>query len=280
MGVLSVFAGLVAIVIVTGVGFVGSSDEPAGSDPDDTVAGAAEARPDGSTPSGPTTALIRGAVTTTLFVTTTTPITTTTTTTTTTLPGPVLETGDPVVTFAEGARTATFTVHSASPEGLEFAVTELPAGIEASPARARVAADAPATVTLRITDPGAARSGDFVLAGDDGTRVTVLVVVPDAEVSIAGVGFDPDPVVCGTRTSLVVVVAGAGPSAVRADLSWPGGETNLSLSETRAGVWSAPMPTVPAGMTLSGTVSATGPGGEVAARNFSTPVAGEPGCGR
>lgn len=278
--VLTVFVGLVAVVVLTGVGFAGSDGTSSVDNSEDPVVARDKDGASGPTSVVPTTALITGATTTTFFVTTTTPITTTTSTTSTTLPGPALDPDGPEVVFEPGRLSVAFTVRSADPEGVEFDVTDVPDGMSATPTHATVSESAPVTITLRITDPDRARGGTLVLVGSDGSRVPVRVTVQSPAFTVASVSFDPNPPVCGSPARLIALVSGSRVASVSATISSPDGRTTQALGQIAEGVWAVALPGAPTGSTLSGTVVAADSDGKTAARNFSTAVAGAPGCRR
>lgn len=277
---LTVFAGLVAVIVATGVGFGTSGERSVRKAAKGPVAVEGRSGSGPATTPVPTTALIRGAALTTLFVTTTTPITTTTSTTTTTLPGPALDTGDAEVVFAPGSTSVEFTVRSSDPDGIRFTITGVPPGISVTPRQAVVAEDAPVTVTLKILDSDKARSGTLVLTGDDGSRVTVRVVVRDGSVTVVAVGFDPDPPVCGSTSRIVALVTGDGIASVRAAINTSGGPVAVALSAASPNKWVGTLPVTSAGPSIDGTVTAVGTDGTTASKNFSTTVADGPGCTR
>jgi len=275
VAVLTVFAGLVAVVVVAGIGFVGAGGSTSKQSPDASVAPQNAAGDQAPTSVAPSTTVIRGADATTLFVTTTTPITTTTSTTTTTLPGPPLDPGGPEVVFGPGVLSVSFTVRSSSPEGIAFLVTGVPDGMTATPMQATVDQATPVTITLTIVDQNRARGGTIVLAGSDGSRVPVRVTIQSRAVSVTAVSFDPNPPVCNRSARLVASISGSGVTSVTATVT--GGPT-LALAQGPNGTWSAPVPVGSAGSSISGTVVATDATGMTASRNFATVVARGPGC--
>lgn len=275
VAVLTVFAALVAVAVVAGVGFVGADAGPSAKDPHTSAVPKGD---DGTTETSvgaPTTALIRGGTTTTLFVTTTTPITTTTSTT---LPGPVLDAGGPEVVFGPGVTSVSFTVRSSSVDGVDFDVTDVPEGMSASPTHATVSETAPATITLRITDTARATGGTIVLVGSDGSRVPVKVTVQGDALTVASVTLDPDPPVCGQSVRLVVGVSGGAATTVSAVVDAANGRSTVSLTPIANGLWATTLSAGPTGSSLSGTVIVTDSTGKTAGRSFSTVVAGGPGC--
>jgi hypothetical protein len=278
--VLTVFAGLVVVAVLTGLSFAGSGGSSSKGESDDRVVASGKDRVAVATTVVPTTALIRGATGSTLFVTTTTPITTTTSTTTTTLPGPALDAGVPEVVFGPGQLSATFTVRSSDPDGLDFVVTGIPDGMTATPTSATVSESSSVTITLRITAPDRARGGTLVLVGSDGSRVPVRVTIQSPSVTVAGVSFDPDPPVCGSPARLIALVSGDGVHSVSATIASAAGRTSVSMNRIAGGAWSVGLPDGPSGSSLTGTVVATDAAGKSASRNFSTVISGAPGCRR
>lgn len=276
----TVFAALVAVIVVAGIGFIGSRGSSSTGSSDHSAKGSQRApgRGGSTTVAVPTTGLIRGNVATALFVTTTTPITTTTSTTTTTLAGPALSSTDAQLVFEPGDTSVTFTLNSASPEGIEFLITGVPPGMRATPNTGKVSQTSPVQVTLSIVDATKAQSGQLVLAGSDGSRASIQVIVDDGTFSVAAVVTDPNPPVCGNPVRLVALVRGGPAVMVTAAVNSANGRTNAVLHQTSPGAWAAALPSLPVGSSLSVSVTAIASGGKTASRGFSTIVGNGPGC--
>ncbi|MBS1848946.1 MAG: hypothetical protein JST73_11780 [Actinobacteria bacterium] len=276
--VLTVVAGLVAVVVATGLSLSGTNGRTAVARHGAAASGKGAAVAGGSTTAVPTTALIRGAGVTTLFVTTTTPITTTSSTTSTTIAGPEIASSTPSIVFASGQTTATFTVTGANPDGVDFSVTGVPPGMQASPTQGTVSQSQSVTITVRITDPTVAASGTIVLVGSDGSRVSIPVIVGSSSFSVTSVTLNPNPPVCGTPGRLTAVVTGSNVKSVVASVVTSAGTSQLSMSQTSGGAWRVALPDAAAGSLLSGTVTATDASGGVAMGNFSATVVSGPNC--
>lgn len=276
--VLTVFVGLLAIAVVAGASFLGSGST---SDGPDDVAAAEVPDPvvdHGSTVRAPTTAVIRGAVTTGLFVTTTTPITTTTTTTTTTLAGPALAAGETEIVFGPGRTSATFTIRSADPDGIDFEITGVPGGFEVDPTGGHVAEGSPVDVRVDLTDRERARDGELRIEGSDGSRATVRLRIGDGDLAVSAIRLDPSPPLCRAATRLVVEISGGTPRAVTAQVDVGGSSTRIGLSRSGERGWVGSIPGGAPGASMSGTVTVVGDSGERATDDFSTTIARGPGC--
>lgn len=278
--VLTVFAGLVVVAVVGVAGFIGSGSDTSEESVDDTTEVPDSAPEHGPTTGAPTTTLIRGSTTTALFVTTTTPITTTTTTTSTTLPGPALAAGDAEIVFGPDQRSATFTLRSAHPDGIEFEITQIPAGFEADPSRGRVAEDSPVEIRIRMTDSERARDGTLRIEGSDGSRASVTIRIRDRgrDLTVRTVRIDPTPPVCRTTSRLLVDVEGDEVDSVAARVRVGESQTTVGLSRTGGTRWEGTIPGGERGASLSGTVLAVDEQGETATGDFSATIASGPEC--
>ena len=276
--VVTVFAGLVAVVVIAGASFVSANGSTTKqlSQGGNRVRGKKAAA--GSTTVPPTTALIRGQVTSTLFVTTTTPITTTTSTTSTTVPDDALDLGATEVVFKPGQTSVSVTVNSPDPDGIDFTVNGVPPGMEASPRQGTVSATSPVTLTLRITNPDRARSGTLILVGNNGALVTVKVTIRTDDLAVAAVSTDPSPPVCGSPARLEAAISGDDIRSVVATLTSPGGGRTISLNGSGSGTWTATLPDGSANTTVTGSVVVTASDGTTASRAFSVTYADGPEC--
>lgn len=279
--VVTVFAALVAAIVIAGIGFIGSRGSSSTSSPDRSAKASQRTldRDGATTVAAPTTGLIRGSVATALFVTTTTPITTTTSTTTTTLAGPALSSTEAQLVFGPGDTSVTFTVNSASPDGIDFLVTGVPPGMRVTPNNGTVSQGSPVSVALSIVDATKAQSGQLVLVGSDGSRASIQVIVEGGAFAVAAVATAPNPPVCGRPSQLVALVRGGPAVIVTAVVNSANGTRNVVLNQTSPGAWATALPGLPAGSSVSGTVTAIASGGKTAGRGFSTIVANGPGCG-
>ncbi len=276
--VLTVFIGLLAVALVAGAGFLGTGSSSSDNDDSDVAKVPDPVVEEQQTVEAPTTAVVRGAVTTGLFVTTTTPITTTTTTTTTTLAGPALAAGETEIVFGPGRTSATFTIRSASPDGIEFEITGVPRGFEVEPTSGHVSEDESVEVRIELTDRERARDGDLRIDGSDGSRATVRLRIDDGDLAIRSIRLDPSPPLCRAATRLVVEVAGGTPGTVTARVDVGGNATRIGLSRSGERGWVSSIPGGAPGATLSGTVTVVGDSGERATDDFSTTIARGPGC--
>lgn len=276
--VLTVFAALLVVAVVAGSSFLRSDSSSPTPEEDDSAVVDDRVEEHGPTTGVPTTVTIRGSTTTALFVTTTTPITTTTSTTTTTLPGPPLAVSGSEIVFAPGQTTATFTIRSAHPEGIDFEITRVPPGFEVNPDRGSVAEDRPAEAQVKLVDADRARSGTMRIEGSDGSRATVTIRIGHDALAIRSIRLEPSPPVCRTRSRLVVEVAGDDVRSVTARIRAGGSESRLELSRSSGSTWSGSVPGGPAGATLSGTVTAVDAAGGSATDGFSATIARGPEC--
>lgn len=278
--VLTVFAGLVAVAVVAGIGFFGSGDDSTKPSAKKAVVGRGSVADQGPTTMVPSTALIRGTTTTALFVTTTTPITTTTTTTTTTLPGPPLSSSESEVVFGPGQTSVTFVIHSADPEGIAFQITGVPTGFEVDPSEGVVSESESVTVTVRLVSASSARGGTLTIRGDDGSRATVRIRLQSDEegLAVSSVQFAPSPPLCRSSNRIVAAVTGGQTTGASARVEVDGAASTISLTRLGSDAWTGVLPEGPAGASVSGTVTVRGPGGTSASGEFSSTFAQGPGC--
>lgn len=272
---LTVFAGLMAIVaFIVLTRPVSHTQKTHEAKPQSPAPGQKPGAKPGTT--APTTTIITGHETTGLFVTTTTPITTTTSTTTTIPLGPALYTDTNEVRLGRSG-SASFTVLSANPEGVDFSVTRVPPGISASPNHGAVRVGAPVPVTLRVTDSVKARSGTIVLVSGSEARVRIQVDVDNQGPAVTEVHTVPSKPACNQAVLLAATVAGSEIASVTFRPS--GGGASVSMQATGGDTWSALLPAAQVGSSVSGTVTAVDAQGRSASKKISVTVGDDDGCG-